>query len=361
MLEELPFQYGIDLHGMQVQLDSKLTFGRCGDSLWLPQCSLLICDQNVPFFFFWKGLIINLGLTQHEWWMGFCELTGAEIWHGGKREELISNVADHYTYHACVMTVITPQSLAPAPHPQTSDKHSTQWQNWRTQGSLCQNILHCKTIPLPALSFHSHFLFLPLLIPLQTNASTRMILDNNPPPSFSPIWLLKPNLPSPLSPGWHREAFVDLSSNHIPQWVCAVGSQTPPNLRLPAWITDINKAELSSSSASLNLSMFFHGEPSGKVLVFWFTEFLLSYFWYQFKSSIWCPLVLLKRSNMPLQKKSLCLNLTLKFQFEIKGLNIWIHSQQQCSEGSLSSWTFLLSVQITWNKCIRQTLCLSDK
>lgn len=52
-----------------------------------------------------------------------------EIWHvdrnmaGGKREELIGNVADHYPYHACVMTLITPlnRPLPPITHKQPTN------------------------------------------------------------------------------------------------------------------------------------------------------------------------------------------------------------------------------------------------
>lgn len=70
--------------------------------------------------------------------------------HGGKREELISGVADHYPHHTCVIALITPLNppLSPIIHKQQTNSPLND--KLRTQGSLCQSMRPCKMIqPAP--------------------------------------------------------------------------------------------------------------------------------------------------------------------------------------------------------------------
>lgn len=146
--------------------------------------------------------------------MSFGELTGeGDV---GKREELIGNVADHYTYHACVMTLITPLNRPLPPlTPLTNTRLNDKLEDTRVivpKHPPLQNDPLCSLLPF---SFPSPFSVPPPLISLQTNAWTCWILDNNPPlPAPHGYWS---QIPSLLSPGWHREPFVVLSCNHIPQ------------------------------------------------------------------------------------------------------------------------------------------------
>lgn len=81
------------------------------------------------------------------------------------------------------MNLITPLNPPPLT-PQTTDKHSTQWQTGGHKGHCAKTSSPAKTIP-SALSFLilvSLPVFWSPLIPFQTNARTRWILDNNLPP-----------------------------------------------------------------------------------------------------------------------------------------------------------------------------------
>jgi len=100
-----------------------------------------------PFYF--KCLMTPF---EDEWDMVYWRERGGD-W--GKREESISSVADHYTYHACVMTLITPLNchLPPLTH-KLSNKHSAQWQTGGHKGH-CAKILPWKMIP-SAFSLNSH-------------------------------------------------------------------------------------------------------------------------------------------------------------------------------------------------------------
>lgn len=116
-----------------------------------------------------------------------------------EREELISNIVDHYTYHACVMTLITPLNR-PRPTALRQTLHSMT--NWRTQGSLCQKTSSTLQNDPLCSHFPPRVLFPHLLVPLQTNARTRWILDNNPPPlslvAKPPPFFLQVDTESPL-------------------------------------------------------------------------------------------------------------------------------------------------------------------
>lgn len=119
--------------------------------------------------------------------------------HGGKREELISNVADHYTYHACVMNLITPLNrLLP---PLTREPPTNTRLNDKLEDT---GVIVPKHPPLqndPVCSLISHSPFPPRFLPPHTHTSRSKPMHGRAgyliitsPPS-SPTRLLKPDRP----------------------------------------------------------------------------------------------------------------------------------------------------------------------
>lgn len=87
------------------------------DSLWFKPIDSLLTSIHYSFF---KWEIKNFGLNIIEVNEIGQTDRNRDMVEGGKREELIGNVADHYLYHACVMTLITPlnRPLPPLTHKQ---------------------------------------------------------------------------------------------------------------------------------------------------------------------------------------------------------------------------------------------------
>lgn len=137
-------------------------------------------------------------LSKRNYW----EWGGNEIWsvcrrkgRGGKREELISGVVDHYPRHACVIALITPSLTH---HPQTTDKLSTQWQTEDIRVLVPKHAaLQNDPVPPPAPKFLISSLFSASLLsrfrPVPGGAESfiivpliypHMVVENKSPPFF---------------------------------------------------------------------------------------------------------------------------------------------------------------------------------
>lgn len=127
--------------------------------------------------------------------MSFGQLMGAGGAHGGEREELISSVADHYTHHACVMTLITPLNCPLPPltrKPPTSSRLNDKLEDTRVIVPKHPPLQNDPLCSLPSFSFPSPFSAPPSSRskPMHGRAGYLIITP-------LPTWLLRPNpLPS---------------------------------------------------------------------------------------------------------------------------------------------------------------------
>ena len=141
------------------------------------------------------------------------------------------------------MTLITPtppESPSPTPSPANCRQTLDSMTNWRTQGSLCQTSSPAKPPP-SALTLHSHLSPCFLFIPLQTNARTRRLLDNNPrlqAPAWlwgakSPPFFLQVNTERPLL-SWAVITYLNKTALLV--------LKLPPDRSPPKWIPYLDKA-----------------------------------------------------------------------------------------------------------------------